>query len=64
MTYRYNICLYMCMYRELPPHPNVVQVFGVSLDGPQPVLVMEYCAGGVCVFVVLCELCSDSFILT
>jgi serine/threonine protein kinase len=31
---------------ELPPHPNVVQVFGVSLDGPQPVIVMEYCAGG------------------
>jgi len=31
---------------ELPPHPNVVQVFGVSLDGPQPIIVMEYCAGG------------------
>jgi len=31
---------------DLPPHPNVVQVFGVSLDGPQPVIVMEYCAGG------------------
>jgi len=31
---------------ELPPHPNVVQMFGVSLDGPQPVIVMEYCAGG------------------
>jgi hypothetical protein len=33
--------------RELPPHPNVVQMFGVSLDGPQPVLVLEYCAGGI-----------------
>jgi serine/threonine protein kinase len=32
--------------RKLPPHPNVVQVFGVSLDGPQPVIVMEYCGGG------------------
>jgi hypothetical protein len=32
--------------RELPPHPNVVQMFGVSLDGPQPILVLEYCAGG------------------
>jgi hypothetical protein len=21
-------------------------VFGVSLDGPQPVIVMEYCTGG------------------
>jgi hypothetical protein len=34
------------IWRELPPHPNVVQVFGVCMDGPQPVLVMEYCAGG------------------
>jgi hypothetical protein len=34
-------------HRELPPHPNVVQMFGVSLDGPQPVLVLEYCAGGI-----------------
>jgi hypothetical protein len=33
--------------RKLPPHPNVVQVFGVSLDGPQPVIVMEYCTGGI-----------------
>jgi serine/threonine protein kinase len=32
--------------RKLPPHPNVVQVFGVSLDGDQPVIVMEYCTGG------------------
>jgi hypothetical protein len=22
-------------------------VFGVSLDGPQPVIVMEYCGGGI-----------------
>jgi hypothetical protein len=34
------------LLRELPPHPNVVQVFGVSLDGPQPVIVLEFCAGG------------------
>jgi serine/threonine protein kinase len=32
--------------RKLPPHPNVVQMFGVSLDGSQPVIVMEYCTGG------------------
>jgi len=32
--------------RQLPLHPNVVQVFGVSLDGPQPVIVLEYCNGG------------------
>jgi predicted Ser/Thr protein kinase len=31
---------------ELPPHPNVVQLFGVSFDGPHPVIIMEYCAGG------------------
>jgi serine/threonine protein kinase len=34
------------MNSELPPHPNVVHLFGVSLDGPQPVIVMEYCEGG------------------
>jgi hypothetical protein len=33
--------------RELPPHPNIVQVFGISQDGPQPILVMEYCDGGI-----------------
>jgi len=31
---------------ELPSHPNVVQMFGVSLDGPQPVIILEYCTGG------------------
>jgi len=36
----------MILMIELPPHPNVVHLFGVSLDGPQPVIVMEYCAGG------------------
>jgi serine/threonine protein kinase len=35
-----------CDISELPPHPHVVQVYGISIDGPQPVLVMEYCAGG------------------
>jgi preprotein translocase subunit YajC/predicted Ser/Thr protein kinase len=30
----------------LPSHPNVVQVFGVCMGGPQPILVMEYCSGG------------------
>jgi serine/threonine protein kinase len=32
--------------RDLPPHPNIVQMYGVSIDGPQPVIVMEYCSGG------------------
>jgi serine/threonine protein kinase len=31
---------------ELPPHPNIVRVFGISTDGTQPILVLEYCAGG------------------
>jgi serine/threonine protein kinase len=32
--------------RQLPPHPHVVQMYGVSIDGPQPIIVMEYCSGG------------------
>jgi predicted Ser/Thr protein kinase len=31
---------------SLPPHPNVVRMYGVSIDGAQPIIVMEYCAGG------------------
>jgi len=31
---------------SLPPHPNVVRMYGVSTDGTQPIIVMEYCAGG------------------
>jgi serine/threonine protein kinase len=34
------------MDSELPSHPNVVRMYGVSIDGTQPVIVMEYCAGG------------------
>jgi len=30
----------------LPPHPNVVRMYGVSMDGTQPIIVMEYCGGG------------------
>jgi serine/threonine protein kinase len=30
---------------SLPPHPNVVRMYGVSIDGTQPIIVMEYCAG-------------------
>jgi hypothetical protein len=41
--------LFLC--RELPPHPNVVQMFGVSSNGSQYVIVMEYCAGGISFFV-------------
>jgi serine/threonine protein kinase len=31
---------------ELPPHPNVVQMFGISIDGPEAVIILEYCDGG------------------
>jgi serine/threonine protein kinase len=34
------------VFRELPPHPNVVQLYGVCVDGPQLVIVLEYCPGG------------------
>jgi serine/threonine protein kinase len=30
----------------VPPHRNVVQILGVSIDGPEPIIVLEYCAGG------------------
>jgi serine/threonine protein kinase len=28
---------------SIPPHRNVVRMFGVSIDGTQPIIVMEYC---------------------
>jgi serine/threonine protein kinase len=33
----------------LPPHPNVVQMFGVCIEETQPIIVMEYCSGGLSV---------------
>lgn len=30
----------------ITPHPNLVQTFGVSLDGPNPCIVLEFCGGG------------------
>lgn len=30
----------------MSPHPNLVQTFGVSLDGPSPCIVLEFCGGG------------------
>jgi predicted Ser/Thr protein kinase len=30
----------------IAPHPNLVQTFGVSLDGPNPCIVLEFCGGG------------------
>jgi serine/threonine protein kinase len=32
--------------RDLPPHPNVVRFYGISFDGQQTALVLEYCSGG------------------
>jgi len=34
------------MFRQLPLHPNVVHLCGVSIDDSQPVIILEYCAGG------------------
>jgi serine/threonine protein kinase len=34
---------------SLPPHPNVVQMFGVCIEGTQSIIVMEYCSGGLSV---------------
>jgi serine/threonine protein kinase len=34
---------------SLPSHPNVVQMFGVCMEGTQPIIVMEYCSGGLSV---------------
>ncbi len=31
---------------DLRPHPNVVQMLGVSSDGPYPVMILEFCDGG------------------
>jgi hypothetical protein len=31
---------------SLPPHPNVVRMYGVSIDATQPIIVMEFCPGG------------------
>jgi serine/threonine protein kinase len=32
---------------SIPPHRNVVRMFGVSIDGTQPIIVMEYCDAGI-----------------
>jgi serine/threonine protein kinase len=34
---------------SLPPHPNVVRMFGVCIEGTQPIIVMEYCSEGLSV---------------
>jgi serine/threonine protein kinase len=28
------------------PHPNVVEIYGISSDGPHPVMIIEFCEGG------------------
>ncbi len=30
----------------IPPHPNIVQLLGISIDGPQPLVILEYCNEG------------------
>jgi hypothetical protein len=46
---------------DLPPHPNIVQMYGVSLDGPQAVIVLEYCAGGNVLHTHTRLFCSQNF---
>ena len=36
----------MRYFSGLQQHPNVVQTFGVSLDGQLPCIVLEFCEGG------------------
>ncbi len=31
---------------SIPPHPNIVQLLGVSTDGPHPLVVLEFCNEG------------------
>jgi hypothetical protein len=31
---------------KLTPHPNVVQLLAISIDGPEPVIVLEFCEEG------------------
>lgn len=31
---------------NIPPHPNIVQLLGVSTNGPRPLVVLEYCNEG------------------
>ncbi len=31
---------------NIPPHPNIVQLLGVSTDGPRPLVILEYCNEG------------------
>lgn len=31
---------------KIPPHPNIVQLLGISTDGPQQLVVLEFCNGG------------------
>lgn len=31
---------------KVTPHPNVVQLLAISIDGPEPVIVLEYCDEG------------------
>ncbi len=30
----------------MPPHPNLVQTYGVCTDAEYPLIVLEYCEGG------------------
>jgi serine/threonine protein kinase len=41
-----NFLIHMFVCRQLPPHPNVIQMFGICELEQELVLVLEYCNGG------------------
>eukprot|EP00029_Vermamoeba_vermiformis_P008566 TRINITY_DN4052_c0_g1_i1.p1 TRINITY_DN4052_c0_g1~~TRINITY_DN4052_c0_g1_i1.p1 ORF type:complete len:633 (+),score=103.05 TRINITY_DN4052_c0_g1_i1:134-2032(+) len=34
------------LFCKMKPHPNIVQLIGICIDGTQPAIVLEYCNGG------------------
>lgn len=47
-VFSFDIC-HICINAScsnMRPHPNVVQILGLSTDGPFPALILEYCSGG------------------
>lgn len=46
LTFRILFFTDISFYRNIRPHPNVLQVLGVSTDGFAPAIIMDFCAGG------------------
>lgn len=41
-----DLILTKYLFRSMPPHPNLVQTFGVCMESEFPYIVLEYCDGG------------------